>query len=136
MKTIKAMLAGLLLAAPLAYGQALEVADTQAQDSVAKVHVERERIAGERAAAQAQFAREEIACRARFAVNDCVARSKARLRELLAHLRQQELVINAAERERQGRVRREDLEQRAAEHAARLEGAAIPAQVPASAPAR
>ncbi|MEJ7931992.1 hypothetical protein WG922_18615 [Ramlibacter sp. AN1015] len=78
----------------------------------ALVEAERVRIAQERAAAEARFAEESIACRARFAVNDCVAQSRARRRAVLSELRQQELALNASERQRRGAERLLELEQR------------------------
>ncbi|MDO5626464.1 MAG: hypothetical protein Q4G71_17480 [Pseudomonadota bacterium] len=61
---------------------------------------ERARIARERSAAEQRFDTAEKACWRRFAVNDCVKRARAERRATTDALRQQDLALNAHERQR------------------------------------
>lgn len=73
---------------------------------------QRARIEAERARVNALFVEEEKACRGRFAVHDCTAAAKARQREALKPLRQQEIELNAIERERKTAERLRELEEK------------------------
>lgn len=81
------------------------VSPLAAQTDVESLLAERETqqrawIQQERARYQAQSAAQEIACYQRFAVNDCLNDSRRKLREALADLRRQEIVLNDAQRKR------------------------------------
>jgi colicin import membrane protein len=103
---MKTLLTGLAFAAACCSGLAQEPAEVAA---------ERSRIAAVRAEAQARYAAEEKACYVRFAVTDCVNEARARRRDALAVVRQQELALNDAERRRRTAQRLRELEERAAE---------------------
>lgn len=81
----------------------------QPADSVA---AERERIRGERAAAEAGFAEAQKACYSRFAVHDCIDAARRARNATLAGLRAQELSLNEAERKRKAAERLRELEER------------------------
>ena len=71
---------------------------------------ERDRIARERAAVEAQFTERQAACQSRFAVTDCVDAARQERREARAPLRRQAIALDDAQRkqrtaERQGSVR-------------------------------
>lgn len=71
---------------------------------------ERDRIARERAAVEAQFTERQAACQRRFAVTDCVDAARQERREARAPLRRQASALDDAQRkqraaERQGSVR-------------------------------
>ena len=71
---------------------------------------ERDRIARERAAVEAQFTERQAACQSRFAVTDCVDAARQERREARAPLRRQASALDDAQRkqraaERQGAVR-------------------------------
>jgi colicin import membrane protein len=87
---------------------------------------ERARVEDQRRSLQAQFRADEQACQERFAVNDCVSEVKARRRQALAPLREQELTLDELDRR-----------QRASERRAAIAGKArvMAALPPASAPA-
>lgn len=61
---------------------------------------ERSRIQAERAREAVRYQAEEAACYARFAVSDCLHQARVQRRGVLDKLRQQELVLNDAERKR------------------------------------
>jgi hypothetical protein len=90
-----------LLAALLALGVA--ALDARAADAAA----ERVRIRAERAQAEQRYAAAERECRARFVVTSCVEAAQVQRRDTLTRLRNEELVLDQAERR-----------QRAAERAA------------------
>jgi hypothetical protein len=77
---------------------------------------ERERIARERAAAQARFEEQQRVCQSRFVVTACIDRARAERREALDHLTEQERVLDEARRKHRAA-------QRAAEIRARVERA-------------
>lgn len=83
------------------------------------LHAERARIASARQALAQGFEAAEKACWRRFAVNDCLRRARQAQRADLADLRQQELALNAHERQRKTDARLRGLQ---------------PPQAPASAP--
>ena len=80
--------------------------------SIPPLDGERSRIQAERARAEAHSAKEEAPCYARFAVNDCLRDVRARLREVLAALRRQELALNVIERERKALQQRAQIDER------------------------
>ena len=95
-----------------------------AQDAV----VERRRIEAERRQFEARFAAEDAACRQRFEVTSCVDEVKARRRESLAGLRQQELLLADAERRKRAAARMQAIEAR------RIEAESRPPAPPQPAP--
>ena len=78
----------------------------QAQDAA----TERRRIDAERRQIEARFSAEDAACRQRFEVTSCVDEVKARRREALAGLRQQELLLADAERRKRAAARMQAIE--------------------------
>lgn len=93
-------------------GGALALADAPPEP-----RAERQRIAAERAAVEADAARAEAECRTRFAVSGCVAEVQARRRAALAPLRERELVLDDAERKAASLERAQRLEAKRAEAA-------------------
>ncbi|MDO5288249.1 MAG: hypothetical protein Q4F13_01255 [Pseudomonadota bacterium] len=85
------------------------------------LNAERARIASARQALAQRFDEAEKACWRRFAVNDCLRRARQAQRADLAGLRQQELALNAHERQRTTDARLRALQPQ-------------PPQTPASAP--
>lgn len=77
-------------------GRAAQAANEQA---------ERDRIAAERTAVAQAFDARERACRTRFAVNDCVNDAQRERREALGRLRQQEILLDEAERKQRAAER-------------------------------
>ena len=75
---------------------------------------ERDRVAQQREAAQQRYHDDELACWRRFAVNDCLSEAKQQRRGTLDALRQQELQLNALEREQRSAARLRAIEQKAA----------------------
>jgi hypothetical protein len=71
---------------------------------------ERHRIEAERGQLEARFAAEDAACRERFEVTRCVDEVKARRREALGRLRQQELRLADAERRQRAAARMQAIE--------------------------
>jgi hypothetical protein len=61
---------------------------------------ERERIAGERAVIETRYAEERLACQKNFVVTSCVDAVRRRERTELGRLRQQEALLDEAERRR------------------------------------
>lgn len=80
---------------------------------------ERARIAAERKALAQRFQEEERACTSRFAMTACVDEVRARRREALAPLREQELRLDEAERRQRAEERQRAIAQRKAEAASR-----------------
>ncbi len=125
-----------LIAVCLSLGQAAVRAD----DSSAQ----RQRLAAERATIEARFRADEAACRERFVVTPCVDEAKAARREALARLRQQELVLDDADRRQRALNRQRDIADKRALSAAQAVSAAaatadasapLPARAPMAAPA-
>ncbi len=73
---------------------------------------ERSRIQAERAREEARYQLEESACYARFAVSDCLRKARAQRRQVLDKLRQQELVLNDAERRRKAQEQLERIKEK------------------------
>jgi hypothetical protein len=71
---------------------------------------ERHRIEVERRQLEARFAADDAACRERFEVTRCVDEVKARRREALGGLRQQELLLADAERRQRAAARMQAIE--------------------------
>jgi hypothetical protein len=71
---------------------------------------ERERIESERQAAVQRFDAAERECWQRFAVNDCLNQARTTRRATLDHLRQEDLALNAVERQRRTAARQRELE--------------------------
>jgi hypothetical protein len=123
------------LAAPLA---ALAQGDASAANDAASdqafeqaSRAERQRIAGERAAAHARYDQDRRACWQRFAVNACLDQARERRRAVLDALRQDELALNAQERQRRTTARLDELALKQAESTER-DGGNRTADVPAS----
>ena len=74
---------------------------------------ERERVTRERGTAQQRYQDDELACWHRFAVNDCLRDAKQQRRATLDGLRQQEIGLNALERERRTAERLRAIERKA-----------------------
>jgi colicin import membrane protein len=91
---------------------------------------ERAAIAAERAAVQQRFVAEERDCQGRFAVNACVEDARQRRREALAQLRERELKLDQAERQRRAAERREAVAAKQAAARARPPTAAASAAPP------
>ncbi|MEN9437839.1 MAG: hypothetical protein RIR09_2494 [Pseudomonadota bacterium] len=111
---MKNWLAFLLLnvLSPWVWGQAVAPLDAQSMDAA------RARITIQREQATEVFDQEDQACLSRFAVNLCQNGVAKRRRAVLGDLRRQELVLNEAERKEAGRLRLEQLKEKAAENAA------------------
>jgi colicin import membrane protein len=90
-----------LCAAPLAWSQ--------------DGRMESERIARERSAVDARFAERKRECNALFAVNDCVSKATREKNAALGELRQQERLLDDAERQRAAAERLKAMEERNAE---------------------
>ncbi len=93
---------------------------------------ERKRLAAERASIEARFRGDEAACRERFVVTPCVEEAKASRRLALAKVRDQELVLDDADRKLRAQNRRRDIADKRAHSAAQAASAASAAK-PASA---
>ena len=97
---------------PWVWGQAVAPLDAQGMDAA------RARINTQRQQATEVFDQEDQACLSRFAVNLCQNGVAKRRRAVLGDLRRQEIVLNEAERKEAGRLRLEQLKEKAAENAA------------------
>jgi colicin import membrane protein len=95
---------------------------------------ERRRLAEQKAAVEARFRASEAECRQRFVVVACVDEAKAQRRKELAVLREQELVIDDADRKQRAAARRADIAEKQAQAAQRAASSALPAAPKASAP--
>ncbi|MDR2155458.1 MAG: hypothetical protein LBE78_10625 [Burkholderiaceae bacterium] len=73
---------------------------------------ERARITSERDAAYQRFEQAEKICWRRFAVNDCISRARTARRATLERLRQEDLALNAIERQRLTAARLKQLERK------------------------
>lgn len=115
-----------MLALPLIMASALSQPTDTGTGSPQPLDVEseRSRIQAERGREEARYQAEEAACYARFAVTDCLRQVRMHRRETLGKLRQQELVLNDAERKRKAleqveRSKEKSSAQRMEEEAAR-----------------
>jgi hypothetical protein len=63
------------------------------------IRLQREAIAQQRDAIQAEFQQDTKACWQKFAVNACLSQARLKQRKALEPLRQQDLVVNAQERQ-------------------------------------
>jgi hypothetical protein len=91
---------------------------------VLAVDAERDRIAGERAAANARLAEQERECGTRFLVADCVGDARRAHREQIARLRQEQLKLDEARRRESVAARRKAIAERVAAQQARASQAA------------
>lgn len=76
---------------------------------------ERARIAQERTAADQRLREQEQACKTRFAVTSCVETARKAHRDAVAPLRQQEFLLDDAQRQQRALQRRAELEEKAAQ---------------------
>ncbi len=88
------------------------VSPAQAQLDAA---TERARIAQERSAADQRLREQEKACAARFVVTSCVEAAQKAHRETVAPLRQQEFLLDDAQRQQRAAQRRAELQEKAAQ---------------------
>ncbi len=88
------------------------------------VDAERDRIAGERAAANARLADQERECGARFLVADCIEDARRTHRELTARLRKAQLQLDETRRRESAAARRKATAERVATQQARASQAA------------
>jgi len=86
----------------------LTVAHAAAAD-VPNEQAERDRIAAERARAEAAFAVRERECHARFVVTSCLDAARRDRRQALERLRQQQVVLDEAERKQRAAKRMETI---------------------------
>ena len=116
------------------------LAATLAADALAQGQIDRaaqrQRIARERAEAQAAYRRDEAACRQRFAVTPCMDEARARRRGVLERLDNEQAVLDEWERKRRAAERMERIEEklRQAESRPRPGMVVKPRQGAASAP--
>ena len=75
--------------------------------------VERERLAGERAATEARFADQERACQERFAVTTCVQEAQRERRDSLTRLRGQQTQLDDEKRRQRAAERTESIRSKA-----------------------
>lgn len=80
----------------------------QADDSA-----EKERLKKERAAVEAEYARQELACHQQFAVNACLEKARIERQKALQTVRTQELAIEDAERRERTQAQAERLNKKA-----------------------
>jgi hypothetical protein len=85
---------------------------------------ERDRIAGERAAANARLAEQERECESRFLVAPCLEEVRRAHRERTASLRQQQLQLDETRRREAAAARRKAIAERAEAQQGRPSGAA------------
>ncbi|MFY7941373.1 MAG: hypothetical protein ACOVOX_10740 [Burkholderiaceae bacterium] len=76
---------------------------------------ERTRIAQERSTADQRFLEQEKACAARFVVTSCVEAARKAHRDAIAPLRQQEILLDDAQRQERAAQRRAQLQEKAAQ---------------------
>ena len=93
---------GLLLLSSLAFGSALGA--PPGSDAV-----ERQRIAAERAEVEKAFAAREAECRERFVVTSCLDAARRDRRDAMERLRQQQVVLDEAQRKQRAAERIEDI---------------------------
>ena len=103
-------------AATAAGGDPARTAASTAASSAAAAN-ERQRIAGERAAAEARFATRERECRARFVVTACIDEAKIERRDALDKLRARQLGADEVRRRERAAERQSELAEKAAEDA-------------------
>ncbi len=90
-----------------------------AQAAQASPSEERARILRQRGELKARFDADEAACRSRFGVTGCINDVKARRRDAMNVLREQELQLNEAERKERSAARLQALEAKRQQAAAR-----------------
>lgn len=78
---------------------------------------ERQRIAGERAAAEMRYAARERDCKTRFVVTACIDEAKSERRDALDKLRSRQLGADEARRRERAAARQSELSEKAAEDA-------------------
>ena len=66
------------------------------------IDAQRAEISARRSRLEAGFLAEETACYEKFAVNNCLEKANARLRDAMAELRRQEILLNDEERKTKG----------------------------------
>lgn len=88
--------------------------------------VERERIARDRAAAEAVFAQRQRVCAERFFVTACMDRAREDRRQVVDRLRREELGLDTDERRRRAAQRLELIRQKTEAERRREEGVAAP----------
>jgi colicin import membrane protein len=98
----------LLLAVACLAGAWAEVSAQGAVDRAAQ----RQRMARERAEAQAAYRRDEAACRQRFAVTPCIDEARARRRGVLERLDHEQAVLDEWDRKRRAAERMERIEEK------------------------
>ena len=79
-------------------------------EAVPEERAERLRIAADRAQVEAQYSERELACRRQFAVTGCLVDARASRREGLNRLRQQEMVLDEAQRKQRAARRMVEIE--------------------------
>ena len=104
-------------------------------DEPPEAQAERQRIAAERAAVEADAARAEAECRTRFAVSGCVADVQAQRRAALVPLRERELALDEAKRKAAAQERALRLEAKRAQAASAAPPPADSTRVRSRAPA-
>lgn len=75
---------------------------------------ERSRIQAERMREEARFEQEEAACYARFAVTDCLRGVRVRRSKVMVELRQQDILLNDAQRKQKAQAQLERIAEKAA----------------------
>lgn len=85
---------------------------------------ERQRLQAGRERIQQEFVVQEAACQKRFAITDCMEDTRARRRRAMEPLRQRELALDAADRQRRAQERHTAIQAKA--HAASAAEAAPP----------
>lgn len=127
MKRLFSALALILITATV-WSQPTEAGPGVVPPASTDVEGERYRIQADRAREAARYQTEEAACYARFAVSDCLRKARVQRRQVLDKLRQQELVLNDAERKRKAQEQLERIREKSsaqqteAEAARRKEG--------------
>ena len=96
---------------------ALGAVATSAASASATFATERQRIASERAAAEARFAARERECKTRFVVTACVDEAKGERRDALDKLRARQLGADEVRRRERAAQRQSELAEKAAEDA-------------------
>jgi colicin import membrane protein len=73
---------------------------------------ERERLHGERAAADKRLVEAQKACRAKFAVNDCLDKAKREYNASVGELKRQERILDDAQRKQRAADRQREIDER------------------------
>jgi len=111
MKRVFSTLALFLITAT-AWSQPIDASPGMVAPAAVDSEGEHRRIQAERAREDARYQLEESACYARFAVSDCLRKARAQRRQVLDKLRQQELVLNDAERKRKAQEQLERIKEK------------------------